>query len=79
MPKIALEPGFGVGPLLGAEYDDAAAAKPADAADHGGVLAKRPIAGERDELSDQPVMQSRQCGRCGWRATWTLYHAVSRA
>ena len=52
--EIVLEPRLGVGALLGAEHDDAAAAKPADPADHRGVLGKGAVAGERHEIADQP-------------------------
>ena len=52
--EIVLDARLGVGPLLGAEHDDAAAAKPADAADHRRILGEGAVAGERHELVDQP-------------------------
>ena len=48
-------------------------------ADHGGVLGKGAVAGERRELGDQRRRCSRApCGRSGWRATCIFCHGVSR-
>ena len=54
MPKLCFSARLGVGALLGAEHDDAVPAKPADPADHGRILGKGAVAGERRELVDQP-------------------------
>ena len=50
-----LEPPLGVGALLGAEHDNAAPAKAADATDDRRILGKCAVAGERHEFGDQPA------------------------
>ena len=55
MPKLCLQARLGVGPLFGAENNDAMPAESAHPADHGGVLGEGAVAGERRELVDQPA------------------------
>ena len=52
--EIVLEAAVGVGALLVADDADALAAEAAEAADDRRVLAEFAIAGERDEIGDEP-------------------------
>ena len=54
--EIVLEPGVGVGALFGAEHDDAAPAKPADAADDRLVLGKGAVAASGTNSAISPPM-----------------------
>ncbi len=51
--EIVLEPSLGIGALFGAEHENAAPAKAADAADDRRILGECAVAGERHEIGDQ--------------------------
>src|SRR5262249_38705672 len=53
--EIVLDPAFGIGALLMADDADTFAAESSEASHDGGVLAKLPVTGERDETGDELV------------------------
>ncbi len=54
-PEIVLQAGLDIMALLMADDRDGTAAKPAEAAQQGRILAEQPVAGQRHEIVDQPV------------------------